>query len=273
MIPFCRAQLNYVPRSGPLRPAPVEVEIRDGRSSALPGWRSCGFEVVPHASSVRDWADDGEVAAVHYPEIEELIRRLTGCDAALVSDHVRRRADAQARGRDQAPVRLVHSDFAANYEAVARAAYRGVQGRGAATLARNGVSAEDLERAPRIAVLQVWRNLGGPRMDLPLAFCDARTVRPEEGRPFRYEGYVAGGRAFDALAIVDSGTSGDHHWYTFPDLTPRELVVFRTYDTDLVKSGSTWFTPHSAFQDPLVGGNPPSRFSIELRATCIYTAP
>ena len=84
-------------------------------------------------------------------------------------------------------------------------------------------------------------------------------------------GYVAGGRAFDALAIVAPGQPSTHTWYTFPEMTPDEVVAFRTYDTELVRDGRTWFTPHSAFRDPDVELGRPARSSIELRVMCLYT--
>jgi hypothetical protein len=249
---------------------PVEVEIRNGRTADLPGWRECGFELVQHPSAVKDWTDDDEIASLHYGEIEEVARRLTGCDYALVSDHVKRSAEEARRERVQVPVRLVHSDFAANYAEIVRGAYHGVRGRGAATLARVGVSADDIEKADRIVMMQFWRNVGPPKMDFPVAFCDSRTVFPGESRPFLYTGYVAGGKAFDALAIVHPDSTPAHAWYVFPEMTADEVVAFRTYDTELVKEGKTWFTPHSAFPDPDVEPGKPARFSVEMRVMCLF---
>ncbi|HVF33206.1 MAG TPA: CmcJ/NvfI family oxidoreductase [Acidimicrobiales bacterium] len=277
MTTWCRAPLTYAAPSGGLLGGEVEVEIRDGRTASLPGWGTCGFERVDHRSAVGDWTDDEEVAGVHYGEAEALARRLTGCWAALVSDHVKRSGEPPdaRRAREQTPVRLVHSDFAANYEDVVRHGYDEVRGRGAATLARTGVTADDVRGAARIVMLQLWRNLGAPKMDLPVAFCDSRTVTTEEVRPFPYTGYVAGGRSFDALAVVapPPGEEGRHHWYAFPSLTADEVVAFRTYDTDLVREGRTWFTPHSAFRDPEVPAGAPARFSIELRVLCLFAPP
>jgi hypothetical protein len=272
LVQFCRADLNYVPREGGFGAgsARVEVAIQDARSAALPAWPTCGFELVQHSSAVGDWADDQAISRVHYPEAEELARSLTSCDFALVSDHVKRNGARSRREREQAPVRLVHSDFAADYEDVVRVSYRGVRGRGAATLARSGLSAEDIETAPRIVMLQVWRNLGAAKMDLPLAFCDARTMTPDDAVPFRYTGYVAGGRSFDALAIRAPEFPSDHHWYCYPEMRPSEVVAFRTYDTELVRADKTWFTPHSAFRDPDVEEGSPPRVSIELRILCVY---
>lgn len=272
MTTFCRATLNYAARDASAgRPDAVEVEIRDARAESLPGWRECGFELVEHTSSVKDWTDDAEIAGVHYAEAELVARTLTGADHALVSDHVKRTAEQAKREREQSPVRLVHSDFAAGYDEIVRVAYRDVRGRGAATLARTGVTSGDIENAKRIVMLQLWRNLGPPKMDYPIAFCDARTVTCDQTRPFRYTGYVAGGRSFDALAVVAPDSPSDHGWYAFPELTQQEVVAFRTYDTDLVRDGATYFTPHSAFRDPDVEVCNPARFSIELRVMCLFT--
>ena len=264
MSTFCRATLNY---TGPTQ---VDVDIVDARSAALPGWQECGFELVPHSSAVSDWTDDEEIAGVHYGEIEELARRLTGCRFALVSDHVKRSAAEAKREREQTPVRLVHSDFAADYADVVRGAYHGVKGRGAATLARVGVTADDVEQAERIVMMQFWRNVGPPKMDLPVAFCDCRTVTPADTQPFHYTGYVAGGRSFDALAVRPPTSPTQHGWYVYPEMTSDEVVAFRTYDTELVAAGRTWFTPHSAFPDPDVEPGRPARFSIELRVLCAF---
>lgn len=252
---------------------PIDVDVIDGRASDLPGWRECGFELVAnHRSAVSDWTDDDEIAAVHYAEAEALARDLTGADHALVSDHVKRTADDTRRPREQLPVRLVHSDFADNYADVVRTSYRDVRGRGAATLARNGLTSHEIEGAERVVMLQLWRNLGEPKMDLPVAFCDNRTVTKAETIPFHYTGYVAGGRSFDALAVVapPDGTTPPHRWYVFPELRADEVVAFRTYDTDLVPTGATYFTPHSAFRDPDVEPGRPPRFSIELRVMCLF---
>ena len=136
----------------------------------------------------------------------------------------------------------------------------------------NGVftPTEMIEQAGRVVMLQFWRNLGPARMDHPVAFCDSRTVTPAEVQPFRYQGYVAGGRAFDALAVLAPERPSHHAWYVYPDLTPSEVVVFRTYDTELVDRNETWFTPHSAFRDPTVADGQGWRFSIELRAMCLF---
>ena len=135
---------------------------------------------------------------------------------------------------------------------------------------RNGVNADDVARASRLVILQFWRNLGPPRMDFPLGFCDARTVTPDDVRPIPVSDYAGSGVDFEALAVLGPREPGQYRWYAFPDLRSDEVVAFRTYDTDLVDRHETWFTPHSAFRDPTVEIGRPARSSIELRAICLY---
>ena len=269
---WCRATLNYLSSVGPEGPAdhPTEVDILDGRTSALGGWQLCGFDLVEHQPSVVDWGDDAEIAEVHHGEMEKLARDLTGATVALVSSHIRRSPDDARRHQQLSPIPFVHSDFAAGHIEFIRRAYREPTEAALKALARNGVEPTVVGEAGRVVVLQFWRNLGPARMDYPIAFCDARTVGPEEARSFRVTDYAGTGATFDALGVVEPDDAAKHGWYAFPELTPAEVVAFRTYDTALVDAGRTFFTPHSAFRDPEVEVGDPARSSIELRATCLF---
>jgi len=269
---FCRAALNYVTVGGAPMVRTREVDILDGRTAALPGWEECGFELVEHPSAVRDWSDDDELTSVHHPEVEALAEKLTGCEHALVSGHIKRGPEQARQHRDLAPITFVHSDFAPSYLDLIRGSYRRQEDEGGhAALARHGLTADDVERASRIVILQFWRNLGAAKMDHPIAFCDARTVRVEEGKAFPVSDYAGSGFSFEALGVCEPDEPGRHRWYAFPELRPDETVAFRTFDTDLVRSGQTFFTPHSAFRDPEVPLCKPARRSIELRGTCIWS--
>ena len=267
---FCRATLNFAARGAELMGQPAEVEILDGRAADLPGWEECGFELVEHASAVADWGDD-EVTAVHHREMEELARRMTGCDVALVSGHINRGPEQAKRHQDLAPISFVHSDFARGYDDLVRESYSTGDREGSApALERNDVTAADVANASRLVILQFWRNLGPAKMDFPLAFCDARTVTPADSRPIPVSDYAGSGFDFEALAVLAPLDAAQYRWYAFPELRPDEVVAFRTYDTDRVERGETWFTPHSAFRDPDVEIGQPARSSIELRATCLF---
>jgi hypothetical protein len=267
---FCRSTLNFASRSGEFVAEPTEIDILDGRTADLPGWTECGFELVPHPSAVSAWADDDELAAIHHREMEDLAREMTGCDVALVSNHIKRGPEHAQRHEDLAPIAFVHSDFAAGYDDLVRQSYVQPDREGTQrALERNGITGADVVGASRLVILQFWRNIGEPKMDFPLAFCDARTVAPSDGRPIPVSDYAGSGVDFEALAVLAPNETAPYRWYAFPELRHDEVVAFRTYDTELVEQGRTWFTPHSAFRDPDVEIGHPARSSIELRAICL----
>ncbi|HVA74200.1 MAG TPA: CmcJ/NvfI family oxidoreductase [Acidimicrobiales bacterium] len=271
MTAFCRTSMHYLSPTGE-GPADLatEVTVLDGRAANLPGWQVCGFELVQHSSAVTDWTDDSQISAVHYEELEKLAREMTGADFALVATHIKRSPDDARRHEQLSPITFVHSDFAAGHENFVRRTYRQPGENGRAALDRNGATPLAVVNAKRTVILQFWRNTGEPKMDFPIAFCDARTVMPVDARAFHVTDYAGTGASFDALGVVEPADPGTHRWYAFPELTADEVVAFRTYDTELVAQGKTYFTPHSAFRDPEVEVGKPARSSIELRATCVF---
>ena len=136
-------------------------------------------------------------------------------------------------------------------------------------LEREEATPQDVANASRMLILQFWRNVGPSVMDLPIAFCDARTVGTKEILAVPVEDYAGDGFDFETLAILPSD-DGHHAWYTYPDMSVDEVVAFRTYDSDLIGSGKPFWTPHSAYRDPDVALGQPARYSIELRATCLW---
>jgi len=270
MAALCKAELNYL-RAGPVpEPVPVEVAIRDGREAALPGWEDCGFELVEHRSAVTDWLDGDAVAAVHHPEIEALAKAMTGADHVLVPSHITRSPADARRHSDLSPITFVHSDFAESYLDLVRRSYDQAHAGAQAALDRNGLTAADVRAASRVVILQFWRNVGPRRPDLPLAWCDARTVTRADAHPIPVSDYAGTGIDFEALAVLAPDDPDQHHWYAFPGMGDHETVAFRTYDTARAEAGATFFTPHSAYRDPDVPLGQPPRTSIELRATCLF---
>jgi hypothetical protein len=268
---FCRARLNYVARSGVGESVdPTEVTIFDGRHATLPGWETCGFELRRHESALTQWDDDAAIERVHYPEVSALAKMLTGCDHALVSGHIKRDPEQAAKHPDLGPIEFVHSDFAESYGQRMRDFYSDGTDEAARALARSGISSDVVVKARRIAIVQFWRNLGPAKMDRPIAFCDARTVKAMELRTLPVHNYAGGGFFFETLAVVAPRDGSGHRWYAFPEMHRDEVVVFRTFDSDRVARGETFWTPHSAFSDPAVAPGQPSRRSIELRATCLF---
>lgn len=264
----CRADFRYYePAVQDVKEIPQEV--MNGREFANPGWEVCGFELMKHRSRVADWSDEEEIKRVHYGEISDFARELTGCDYALVGGHILRNPEQAKIHEDLAPIQFVHSDFAESYGELMRNYYAGDSEEARSSLASEGITPAEVASARRMLILQFWRNVGPRKMDLPIAFCDARSVTRQEVMAAPVEDYAGGGFDFETLAVLEP-KDGRHAWYSFPEMTIDEVVAFRTYDSDMIESGEPFWTPHSAFRDPEVKSGEPSRYSIELRATCLF---
>ncbi len=269
----CHADLNYLLASG--ETMAVNVPIHNGRqltsSPSLPfTWQAAGFERLGHTSKLTDFASESAITSTHYDEMIALAQDLTGCDHALISGHILRNPEQEAVHPDLGPIQFVHSDFAASYGERLRAHYRAGGADTNKALARAGLNADDVCNAKRLLILQFWRNVGPTKMDLPIAFCDARSVPAAQLRAFPVNNYADGGFDFDTLGVMAPRDRATNAWFTFPELTVNEVVAFRTFDTDRLQGSEPYWTPHSAFRDPEVALGQPSRYSIELRATCIF---
>src|ERR1700675_441956 len=64
------------------------MAIRDGRPhSAEFDLEVTGFEFVGHKTEVRDFFDADELKRVYYPEIEALVKKVSGAARVVVFDH------------------------------------------------------------------------------------------------------------------------------------------------------------------------------------------
>ena len=265
---YCCAPMNYV---GGQETIAIEVPILNGRNALHLNWREHGFELIQHSSAVTDWFSESEVKAKHYAEMAALAKQLTGCTHALVAGHISRNPEQAELHQDYAPIQFVHSDFTDNYGRLVTERYLSGNPESERALASAGLRAEDVASAKRMLILQFWRNVGPEIVDLPLAFCDAQTVPRQDMQALHVPSYAGGDFAFDTFAVTPPPSGTMHDWYVFPEMTADEVVAFRTFDSDRVRSGKPFWTPHSAFPDPTVRDSAPARCSIEVRATCLFT--
>lgn len=265
---YCRATMNYALSLTDIDP--VEVQIFNGRKQPDLSWSEQGFELIPHESALNDWSDENRIASQHYAEMEALALRLSGCDHALIAGHILRNPSKAALHDDFAPIQYVHSDFTESYGDLIRDRYLDAEPETQQALQRAGIDLTDVVNARRILILQFWRNIGPREVDLPLAFCDARSVPREDLVAYHVREYGGQASPFDTFGVTRPEPAESHRWYVFPAMGADEVVAFRTYDSDLVAQGRPFWTPHSAFQDPSVKRGEP-RHSIELRATCLWS--
>ncbi len=212
-----------------------------------------GFELRRHPTAVRDLYDDDALEQVYYPEIEALLRALTGASRVVVFDATRRSdGGAGARNRDGArgPAIRVHVDYTENS---GPQRVKDLMGEAeAARLAASGAW---------IIQINVWRPIRGPVERSPLALADAASVRPED--------LIATDQVFpDRVGeIYHLAHHPAQRWYYAPRMTPDEMLLIKGFDS--LTDGRARFTPHGAFDLPDTPAEAPPRESIEVRTLVV----
>lgn len=233
--------------------APVDMPITDMRGHDLSLDRE-GCLLAGAPSAVGDWADQDQIAQIYLPELDSLLKQITGCDFASITPRgilrFSERSGKTGSSDNSHPARFAHVDVSPETGARFRAQ-----------------SAPKDRLIVRSAQYNVWRAISGAPQDVPLALCDWRSIAGEElikadaifdppgGAPeFSFEGYVV------------AHHSG-HRWIWFSDMNPDEVIVFKTSDSDRSKAQCI---PHVAFDSPIVPDDAPPRVSIEMRANCYW---
>jgi hypothetical protein len=231
---------------------PVDMDIVDARGLDAT-LDQAGFTLVAHSSAVADFADRQAVDAIYRQEIIDLIGSLTGAHLVLVNSpgilRFSERSASSGTLDNSRPARFAHVDI--SDATAAMFAHR---------------AAPDGRPLARFAHFNIWRAVSAPPQDVPLAVCDARSIRLNDliladavfdtaGRPeWSFEGIVV---AHDPA----------HRWHWYPDMTRSEALVFKTHDSDPPRAHCV---PHVAFNNPLAGPEVPPRASIEMRAIALW---
>jgi hypothetical protein len=229
------------------------VAIRNGRE--MLGKLSLdtnGFVLTEHETAVKDFYDPDEVKSVYYPEVERLLKRVTGAERVVVFDHIVRNPVLAERGEKgaRAPARMVHNDYSF------KSAPRRV---------RDHLPEEaDRLLKNRFAEINVWRAIRGPIESSPLALCDARSLDAKDIVP---TDLVYRERVGETLGFLYNPT---HRWYYFPRMQRNEAILLKCYDSK--DDGRARFTAHTSFEDPNSPANAAPRESIEVRAL-VFWAP
>jgi len=215
-----------------------------------------GFQLIEHHVAAGDLTDDDALTRRVYPEVEALVRRLTGAPFARAFDHTRRRRAAHKPPLDgtggsfaavREPVGRVHADYT---PLSAPLRLRQVLGGSCAARAALG----------RYLIIGLWRPLlEVPLQDAPLALADARSVRRDDLVP---NDLIYPDRRGQTYAVLHRP---DHLWYWFPDQTIDEVTAFVHYDSASALEAVTRAVPHTAFENPLAPADARPRQSLEMR--------
>jgi hypothetical protein len=205
-----------------------------------------GFVFVEHKTEVTDFFDGDQLKSLYYPEVQRLIKKISGASRVVIFDHTLRSGDEDERETRliREPVLSAHNDYT-EWSGPNRV---------------REVLPDEAERllAGRFAIIQVWRAINEPIRRNPLAVADAKSVKMDEliVAERRYPHRV--GQTYRLKY------SPNHRWFYFPEMTRDEALVFKVYDS--ATDGRARFTPHTSFDDPDSAPNSPARQSIEVRA-------
>ncbi|OYW48249.1 MAG: hypothetical protein B7Y36_10980 [Novosphingobium sp. 28-62-57] len=239
-----RDEVEIVPTPMPMQDARAAGTTIDGE----------GFQIIAHKSAVTDFADREQVARLHMREIEELVQAQTGADHVHVGApgllRFSERSGKAGTLNNSMPARFAHIDIS---DATAQQfGQRGANGR----------------PFVRCAHYNVWRAISSPPQDVPLAFCDARSLAPQDlilaDAVFDEAGKPEW--SFEGLVVAHNPA---HRWHWFPDMRIDEAVLFKTNDSDPARAHHV---PHVAFDMPNCPTDAPPRVSIEMRATAYWWA-
>ena len=233
------------------RSEPRPVNIYNARAlSSQPGLDKEGFALLPSHSATQDFYDEHEMRAVYYPEVERLVKDLTGAAAVTIFDYNLRSASKSDRSRTGAfpPARFAHADYTL-WSAPQRV--------------RDLFPADAEDRLKRrFMFVNVWRPIRGPVEDDALAVCDAQSI--EQSDLVASELIYADRKG----EIYNITFSPRHRWCYFPRMTREEAMLFKCFDsTDRTRANCV---PHSAFHDPMAPPNAAPRESIEVRTVAFF---
>jgi hypothetical protein len=182
----------------------------------------------------------------YYPEVEDLVKELTGATSVIIFDHTLRNSLPGAS--EEQPVRHLHNDY------TARSAPKRV-------IDLFGAEAAVDKLRYRVLQLNLWRPVGAPVARDPLVLLDAQSLGADDLVPTEL---VYPDRRGE---IYEVAYNPNHRLFYYPAMTPEEVLVFKGYDS--LEDGRARFTPHSAFDLPDADGAA-ARRSIEVRVLAFF---
>lgn len=221
-----------------------------------------GFVLVEHTSAIADFdriEEDPAVDRAYIDEMTDLLARVTEADRVIMLGGGKKRYGESATAKlaplkNAKPARYPHGDVTD----------RSGPEQAAGLLAF--VPGVELADHRRWALYNMWRSTTAPPQDHPLAVCDARTIGPDDGVPVVAITEIrgAGDFAFETTGYL---YNPEHRWCFFRDMTPGEVLIFTTHDTDPQRAHRV---AHTAFTDPTCPPGTPTRASVEMRALALF---
>jgi hypothetical protein len=233
-------------------PRQVWIEDIRGREAEFTLDRN-GFAVLQAPSAVSDLLDEQAVRTAYRAEVEALLADRLGATRVVMFDHTirgPRPADLTAPIRE--PVKRVHNDYTWD---------------SAPQRVRDLLPAEaDALLAQRFAVVNLWRPIGAPALDSPLALCDAASM--DAARDLVVNELIYPDRIGQTFSVLWNPA---HRWHYLRAMRPEEALLIKGYDS--ATDGRARLSAHGAFDDPETPAGTPPRQSIEVRTLVFWDEP
>lgn len=237
---------------------PMWIEDLRGKQTSLDVE---GFVLVPHRSKVADFhriEEDPATDQIYNEEIAALVKELTGAAHVFLQGGGKKRYGPTATDRlaglpNALPALYPHGDtIDASALQLAERIMEYVPG-----LSLDG---------RRWAHYNLWRSITPPPQDYPLAVCDARSIVPSDGETVVAHTLT---RTVGEMVFATTGYMHNpaHRWCYFSNMTPEEVLVFITHDSDPARPHQV---AHTAFFDPTCPPGTPTRGSVEMRALVLF---
>ena len=228
---------------------PREMRIHDARAEKIEARIDReGFELVSCRADIAFHADPALVHGAYYPAMERMVKEHLGAARVYAFDHDFRSSDVTKQDEHLRPAVMgVHNDY--------------TEISGPQRVRELLPDEADALLKRRFAFISVWKPIGRPVEETPLAMCDVRSLAPGDLTiiHLRYRhrnGQIYGARYNPA-----------HRWYYYPNMRTDEALLLKVYDSDKARAR---FTPHTAFKDPSSRKDAPPRQSIEVRTIAFF---
>jgi hypothetical protein len=212
-----------------------------------------GFVLVRERTEVQNFHDADEVKRVYYPEVFDIVRRLSGAVKVIAFGEIAR-SDGTQTGDGRRPAYGAHVDY--DNLTVRR-------------FAEDILGRDEAARwlAMRYVLMNLWRPIA-PVYRTPLALCDASSVARADLNDSEIRGGLNDPNR-PSMWGFNLSYSPRHRWYYAPRMQPDEVLVFKLFDSD---ASRVQWTGHTAFDDPTATPDAPARESIEIRTISFIPA-
>ena len=214
-----------------------------------------GFAIFPHKTAVTNFRDPARIQDIYRPELEKVVREVTGASRVAVWKGGAARLAPRAKEFGAAgttyPSPTIHGDYTENSAP-------------GEIIKLVGEEEAKTWLKKRYAIFSLWRAFSDPPQDMPLCLIDYTTINVDKQRQLG-DVYYGKGPKEKRMHLEGSGYfySPKHRWCYFRDMNPDELLFIKTYDSDHSKA---WQTPHTSFVDPSAPPDAPPRMSLDIRA-------